>query len=84
MSDVHVMFRGNTDDFNFEDLFPEERYEQLGIEAGATPAPSNVNQDQIRMALAQHYDCGLDEFSDHHIEINSNGNITVRANTTFG
>lgn len=84
MSIVHVMFRGNTNDIKFENLFPEERYEALNIAVGVTPTSSSVNQDQIRMALAQHYDVGLDEFSDHHIEINSNGNITVRANTTFG
>ena len=84
MSIVHVMFRGNTDDLKFEEIFPEERYVALGLEPGFIPTQSNVSQDQIRMALAQHYDVGLGEFSDHHIEINSNGNITVRANTTFG
>jgi len=36
------------------------------------------------MALAQHYDVGVGEFSDHKVEINKNGNITVRADTVFG
>jgi len=84
MSVVHVMFRGNTDDFIFEDLFPAERYEQLGIAANITPTPSTVTQDQIVMALAQYYDVGIGEFVDHKIEINKNGNITVRADTVFG
>jgi len=78
------MFRGNTDDFVFEDLFPVERYQQLGIVEGTTPTPSTVSQDQIVMALAQHYDVGVGEFSDHKVEINKNGNITVRADTVFG
>lgn len=84
MSDVHVMYRGRQDDFPFDSLFPNERYEALGIAEGATVLPSTVNESQIRMALAQKYDVGMNEFNDHFIEINPNGNITVRANTPFG
>lgn len=84
MSDVHVMYRGSQDDFLFDELFPEDRYEALGIEPGSEVLPSTVSVSQVKMALAQHYDVGMGEFNDHKVEINSNGNITVRANTPFG
>lgn len=84
MSDVHVMYKGKTDDFSFEDLFPVERLSALGIAEGTTVLPSTVTESQIRMALAQKYDVGEAEFRDHAIEINPNGNITVRADTPFG
>jgi hypothetical protein len=45
---------------------------------------SNLNEDQIKAALSQHFDVGLGEFEDHYVEINPNGNITVRPNTTYG
>lgn len=84
MQDIHVMFRGRQDDLKFSDLFSQDRFEALGITIGTVITPSSVNHDQIRMALAQKYDVGMDEFRDHAIEISSNGNITVRANTPFG
>lgn len=84
MSDVHVMYQGQQDDFSFEELFPEDRYEAIGIDTDTVVTPKSVNDTQIRAALAQKYDVGLNEFNDHHIEINPNGNITVRANTPFG
>lgn len=84
MSDVHVMFRGRQEDLPFDNLFPTERYEALGITSGTTVLPSTVSESQIRMALAQRFDVGVGEFQDHFIEINPNGNITVRQNTPFG
>jgi hypothetical protein len=84
MSDVHVMYKGRQDDFSFDELFPEERLGAIGVQEGATVLPSTVTVTQIRMALAQKYDVGEREFSDHFIEISQNGNITVRANTPFG
>jgi hypothetical protein len=84
MSYVHVMYKGRQDDILFEDLFPEERYEAIGILQGTEVSPSNVTDNHIRAALAQYYDVGLNEFSDQYIEKNPNGNITIRANTPFG
>lgn len=84
MSDVHVMFRGRQEDFPFDALFPTDRYEALGITDGAIVGPATVSQSQIRMALAQKFDVGMNEFEDHYIETSPNGNITVRANTPFG
>jgi hypothetical protein len=84
MSDIHVMFRGRQDDFDFGELFPAERYEALGIADGTDVTSRSVSDTQIRMALAQKYDVGTNEFADHKIETSSNGNITVRANTPFG
>ena len=84
MSEVHVMYQGKQEDISFEDLFPAERYEAIGIAPGTEVIPSNVTDNQIRAALAQYYDVGLNEFSDQYIEKNPNGNITIRANTPFG
>jgi len=84
MADIHVMFRGRQDDLKFDELFPVERYEALGIPAGTEVTSLTVNDSQIRMALAQKYDVGLNEFRDQYIEINPNGNITIRANVPFG
>lgn len=84
MSEVHVMYRGKQEDLSFGDLFPVERYEAIGIAPGTEVVPSNVTDNQIRAALAQYYDVGLNEFSDQYIEKNPNGNITIRANTPFG
>jgi hypothetical protein len=84
MSGVHVMIRGRQEDLSFEELFPVERHEALGIPSGTAVLPSTVTEVQIRMALAQKYDVGIGEFSESFIEINPNGNITVRPNTPFG
>ena len=84
MSGVHVMFRGTQEDMDFTELFPEDRYEALGIAAGTNVTPQSVSTDQIKMALAQKFDVGTGEFADHYVEVSKNGNITVRANTPFG
>jgi len=84
MLEVHVVFRGEQKDFSFEQLFPAERYAALGIQEGTLVAPNSVTDQQICMALAQVFDVGLQEFSDHYIDKSSNGNITVRQNTPFG
>lgn len=84
MSTVHVMFRGSQDDFDFNILFSRERLSLIGYNSDVEINPNNVTADQIKMALAQNYDVGITEFQDHYIDINKNGNITVRANTPFG
>jgi hypothetical protein len=80
---IHVVYDGRNDDLTFEELFPQDRLANIGI-TNADVNANNLNQEQVRTALAQHYDVGLNEFEDHFIEFAANGNITVRPNTTFG
>jgi hypothetical protein len=84
MSLVHCTFRGNQHDYNFEDIFPVERYAAIGIPEGMDVTPSTISEEMVKTALAQKLDVGVGEFSDSHVEINSNGNITVRPNAVFG
>jgi hypothetical protein len=81
---VHVVYDGRNEDLSFEDLFPRDRYQNIGIAEGTEVNANTLTQDQVRTALAQHYDVGLNEFEDHYVEFSANGNITVRPNTTFG
>ena len=81
---VHVVYNGRNEDLNFEELFPQERFANIGIPAGTTPSAASLTSDQVKTALAQHYDVGLGEFNDHFVEHNPNGNITVRPNSGFG
>ncbi len=84
MATVHVMYDGRTDDLEFETVFPQERLAAIGIPDGTELVARNLNEEQVKNAVAQHYDAGLDEFTDHFVEINPNGNITVRPKTAFG
>ena len=84
MSSIHVVYDGQTKDLTFDELFPADRLASIGIPDGTDVAASTVNQQQVKMALAQHFDVGLGEFEDHFVEINLNGNVTVRPNTPFG
>jgi len=81
---VHVVYDGRTEDFTFEELFPQDRFTNIGIAAGTIPSAATLTADQVKMALAQHFDVGIGNFSDHFVENNPNGNITVRPNSGFG
>ena len=81
---VHVVYDGRTEDLSFADVFPADRLAAIGIPEGTVPTVQNLNSDQVKNALAQHYDVGRGEFQDHFVEINPNGNITVRPSTGFG
>lgn len=84
MSTVHVVYNGESKDLEFDTVFSTERLAAIGIADGTEVSASTVSQENVRTALAQHFDVGLSEFSDHYVEINPNGNITVRPNATFG
>jgi hypothetical protein len=84
MAKIHVVYNGHNDDLTFEQVFPQERFAGIGIPEGTVPSTATLTSDQVKTALAQHYDVGLGEFADHYVEMNPNGNITVRPNTTFG
>jgi len=84
MSEVHIVYDGNTEDINLEDLFPLERREAYGIEEGTELTSDSVSAAQIKMALADHYDRPIDEFNELVVEHHKNGNLTARPNATFG
>ena len=84
MSMIHCTFRGRQYDYNFEDVFVPERFPAIGIPDGMEVTASSVSEDQVKTALAQKFDVGLGEFSDSYVEINPNGNITVRPDAVFG
>jgi hypothetical protein len=84
MAKIHVVYNGRNEDLDFETLFPQERFANIGIPAGTVPSVSALTSEQVKTALAQHFDVGLGEFADHFVEMNPNGNITVRPNTVFG
>ena len=81
---VHVVFRGRNDDLELQDIFPEHRLDSIGVERGSEVTPQSVSEQQVKTALSLHYDVPNSEFTDHYVEINPNGNITVRPNATFG
>jgi hypothetical protein len=84
MAKVHVVYNGRTEDLGFDEVFPQERLANIGIPEGTEPSVRTLNSEQVKTALAQHYDVGRGEFQDHFVELNPNGNITVRPSTEFG
>jgi hypothetical protein len=81
---VHVKYEGRSEDIEFDALFAQDRLASIGIPAGVVPTPQSVTQQQIKVALAQHFDRGLTEFDEMYVEVNPNGNITVRPEAVFG
>jgi hypothetical protein len=84
MSEVHIIYGGNTEDIDLEDLIPADRREVLGIDEGTELTAGNITADQIKNALSNYYDRPLDEFNELVVEHHKNGNITVRPNAVFG
>lgn len=78
---VHIMYEG-TKDVSLEDLFPAEYRDAQGITGELTP--TNISADQIKSALANHFDKPLDEFNELVVEYHKNGNITVRPGAILG
>jgi len=83
MSTIHVLYDGQTKDFDFDTLFAQDRLPGLGIIAESV-TPANVSQENIKTAVAQEFDVDMSTFEGYFIENNPNGNITVRPQTTFG
>ena len=84
MSTVHVIYDGNTQEIELEDLVPMEDRAGLDIAEDAELTSGSLSSDQIKRALANHFDKPLDEFNELIVENHKNGNITVRPNATFG
>lgn len=82
-AEVHVIYK-NQRTYPFNEVFTPERLVSFGFPAGATVTASQLTEDQVRTALSQKYDVPLSEFADHFVEVNANGNITVRPNAEWG
>ena len=84
MAEVHIIYDGNTEDIGIEDLIPVEDRAGLGIDDDTEILTTDLTADQIKRALANHYDKPIEEFEELIVEHHKNGNITVRPNATFG
>jgi hypothetical protein len=80
MSIIHVAFSGRNEDLEFDEVFRSDRLVTLGLQ---NATPNSITHTQIKQALANHYDVDQNEFEAHFVEINPNGNITVRPNAKF-
>ena len=49
---------------------PQSRFANIGIAEGTVPSTATLTSDQVKMAIAQHYDVGIGEFEDHFVEMN--------------
>jgi len=81
---VHVRYDGQSHDVPFSQLFPADRFEQLGIPQGTEVTAFNVGTGPVRAALANHFDRSAEEFADYVVEPHENGNMTVRPKASFG
>jgi hypothetical protein len=81
MSTIHVAFGGRNEDLEFDEVFRPDRLTTLELQ---NATPNSITHTQIKQALANHYDVDQQEFEAHYVEINPNGNITVRPNAKFG
>lgn len=84
MAQVHILYEGNTEDLNLEDLIPIEDRLGLGIDDDHEISSTELSGDQIKRALSNHYDKPVEEFEELVVEFHKNGNITVRPNASFG
>jgi hypothetical protein len=84
MSTIHVVYGGRNEDLEFDQVFRSDRLQTLGLSEGQIAAPNNITNEQVKRALANHYDVDQSEFEAHYVENNPNGNITVRPNAKWG
>jgi hypothetical protein len=84
MDAVHIVYDGRTEDIDLDDLIPVDDRAGLGIEDDAELQSKDLNGDQIKRALANHFDKPVDEFNELIVEFHKSGDITVRPNATFG
>ncbi len=84
MSEVHILYRGQTHDIDLENLIPPEDRAGLGIAEDAELTSGNLTGDQIKRALANHFDQPLSEFEELIVDFHKTHDITVRPNAEFG
>lgn len=83
MAQIHILYNGQTEDLDINDLFPLHRREEFGL-SNESLSFSDVTSEQIKRALASHYDKPIDEFNELVVEFHKNGNVTVRPDAVFG
>ena len=84
MTQVHIVYDGNTEDIDLNDLIPADRRAQLGIDEDIELTSENITGDQIKKSLVNHYDRPETEFNELIVEFHKTGDITVRPNAVFG
>lgn len=80
---LHILYDGRSEDLEFSQLIPEQRRDVLGLTSNQNDFRS-LSQDQIKTALADHFDKAVSEFEELVVEYHKNGNVTVRPNGVFG
>lgn len=84
MSNVHIVYEGQSHDLNLDQLIQDQDRPALGIDEDISINSRDLTADQIRRALSIHFDRSLDEFNELSVDFHKDGNITVRPNATFG
>ena len=84
MASVHIRYDGSTQEVDFDEVFPTERLEAIGITNTAQVNSRNVSADNVKMAVAQYLDIGLGELDGYEVEFSKTGNITIRPDAVFG
>lgn len=84
MAQVHIMYDGKAEDLELGELIPVGDRPDLGIDDDHELTSTELSGDQIKRALANHYDKPVEEFEELVVEFHKNGNITCRPNATFG
>jgi hypothetical protein len=84
MSIIHVRYDGESHDLDFESLFTPDRLSSIGVASVEDVNTNTVTSDNVKTAVAQHFDVGISEFEDYQVEFSKNGNITVRPDAVFG
>lgn len=84
MSNLHVRYNGESYNISFDDIFTNERLEGIGVDPNAEFNANQLNPEQIKMAISQHFDVAVSEFNDFQVEYHKNRNITVRPDAVFG
>lgn len=83
MSNVHVLYDGRTYNYDFDELFAEDRLTGIGVSETTEVSPENVPPEQIKTALAMEMDVGRGMFDSYNVSVYE-GKIDVRPEATFG
>ena len=84
MAQVSILYDGRTEDLDLEELIPVEDRPALGIDDDHELTATELNADQVKRALANHFDKPIEEFEELTIQAHKNGNMTIRPEATFG
>ena len=84
MSTIHVRYDGASHDLDFESLFTPDRLASIGVASVDDVNTNTVTSDNVKTAVAQHFDVAVGEFEDYQVEFSKNGNMTVRPDASFG